>query len=189
MNKYLFGLIGLALLASSLGQASMAAPAASGGCDCAASASEKCCPRCGCHECLVPVCHCVWEMKKVTEYKYKCVCQDICIPGRIGCKPCDDCDTCKDGCASGNCGPQAGQEADCGRHPLVRDVRKLVKYPVVKEVPVRKGTVEWMCPKCASSCAGCEAVKIAPAPATAAPKPASPAPANPAPMPMAPNSH
>jgi hypothetical protein len=35
---------------------------------------------------------------------------------------------------------------------LVREAHKLMKYPVTKEVPVRKCTVEWVCPQCNAHC-------------------------------------
>ena len=168
MSKYVFGLIGLALLSggSLLGQD----PACIGqGGGCAAPGCNSCCdccPHCGCR--LEPVCHICWTTKKVVEYKYRCVCQDICIPGVTPlCKKCDGCDGC---CDSGNNGCQES----CGGKCCVRETHKLVKYPVIKEVPVRKCTVEWVCPHC-GQCNQCDSTS-APTVAPIAPNPAPPAP-------------
>ena len=69
---------------------------------------------------LFPQCHVYCTTKKVTTYKYTCICEYICVPGvtRL-------CDKCSD---------DGGQ--DCCKCRL-HMVRKLVKIPCVEEVPVR----------------------------------------------------
>ncbi len=139
----------LSLLAAAL----LALPARAGEATCGGGAAccngcEGHCPQCGC--CLVPVCHPYCTTKKVTEYEYTCTCEDICIPGRFPrcescegggqCNKCNNGETCNGGCQDG---------CYCG-HCRTRSVAKLVKYPVTKEVPVRKCTVEWVCPHCGS---------------------------------------
>ncbi len=85
------------------------------------------CPQCGAR--LVPVCHVGWSTKKVIEYQYREVCEEICVPGTTPiCKRRTDCNL------PGRC--------------TVHEIRKLAKYPVTKEVPVRRYTVEWVCPNC-----------------------------------------
>ena len=148
MRKYLFGLIGLVLLGGSplRGQSPACGSEATCGAEAGCNASCDGCPQCGCR--LVPVCHVYCTTKKVTEYKYRCVCEDICIPGVTPiCKrgaTCDSSGECAGGCDAGNNGCQEG----CAGRCTIREVRKLVKYPVTKEVPVRKCTEEWTCPKC-----------------------------------------
>ena len=56
-----------------------------------AACCDSLCPRCGCR--LVPVCHTYCTTKKVTEYKYVCACEAICIPGVTPvCKKCRSCE-------------------------------------------------------------------------------------------------
>jgi hypothetical protein len=102
------------------------------------------CPHCGCG--LVRVCHISCDTKKVTEYKYGCRCEDICIPGVTPiCKQRRSCET------SGECADATGKngcQEGCGGRCVIREAHKLVKYPVTKEVPVRKCTVAWVCPNC-----------------------------------------
>ena len=110
----------------------------------------KCCPSCGCR--LVPVCHVYCAPKTVVEHKYTCRCEEVCIPGpSCCCNKCGNCagsgsccggDTCNNGCQEGCCG-----------HCRVREVSRLVIHPVPKETPVRKCTVEWVCPQC-GACGG-----------------------------------
>jgi hypothetical protein len=99
------------------------------------------CPQCGCR--LVPVCRIYCTTKKVTDYEYGCKCEEICIPGvtplcgkRQVCDHSGACsggsETCKTCCKTGRC--------------KTREVRKMVKYPVTKEEPVKKCIVEWVCP-------------------------------------------
>src|ERR1700761_1242182 len=57
-----------------------AEPGCEGGGVCG-GAGGLCCPRCGCHEGLLPVCHPYVETKTITKYRYCCVCEDKCIPG------------------------------------------------------------------------------------------------------------
>ena len=142
-----------------------------------------CCPRCGCHEGLVPVCHPYMDTKTVTKYRYCCLCEDKCIPGKdcccgwdlhLGChEGCGDCG-CKESCGCESCG--------CGcDHCKVREIKKLVKIPYKETVCVRKCWVEWVCPKCNCCCnaegapAGCTENNNA-APAAAPMPPAPPAP-------------
>jgi len=109
------------------------------------------CPHCGC--CLVAVCHTYCTTKKVTEYKYGCACVDTCVPGVTP--------LCQQGCG-GRC--------------LMGESRKLVKYPVTKEVPVRKCSVEWVCPHCDShSNSSADVVPSSPALPSAPVPPAPPA--------------
>ena len=168
MNRYLFGLIGLAMLCGGplFGQAPPAVPsgpavcnatacgpaacaAATCGCETGCNACDNCCPNCGCR--LVPVCHVYCDTKKVTEHKYTCICEEVCIPG---CSCC--CKRCGNGDGSGSCGDTCnnGCQEGCGGRCRVREVPRLVIHPVTKEVPVRKCTVEWVCPKC-GACGQC----------------------------------
>lgn len=171
------------------------AACASGRARSACGCGNVCCPQCGCHEGLVPVCHEYWTTKKVTKYCYKCVCEEICLPGpcgacndgflcHLGCKDngspgcaascgSKDCG-CKDNCGSGGC------NAGCGecRHCKYREVHHLVKCPVTTEVCVRKCRIDWVCPHCHCDC-GCtpdqEMPSAAPGnPPTTAPMPPAP---------------
>jgi hypothetical protein len=193
MKKYLFGLFALALLGSLLPAQALAAgndPAACGtascsiaGCGAAACGTAgcnacgdccshcDCCPHCGCR--LVPVCHIYCEPKKVTTYKYGLCCEEKCVP-RPTC-PCKGCGCCDgSGQCTGGDGNNACQEC-CGNGCCIHEVRKLVKYPCVKEVPVRKCWVEWVCPSCGNCCNG----ESTPASGQPSPAPAAPAPAPP----------
>ncbi len=172
MRTYLFGLIGLALLCGGplLGDAPTATPCNSAACGATAcgaatcggetgcnscNSCSNCCPKCGCR--LVPVCHVYCAPKKVTKHEYTCLCEDICIPGCSCC--CNHCRNC--GCDNGNNGCQEGCGCGCGGKCLVRDVSRLVIHPVVTEVPVKKCTVEWVCPHC--GCSACEQCGSTPA--------------------------
>jgi hypothetical protein len=88
-----------------------------------------CCPHCGCN--LVPECHIECTTKKETTWQYTCNCESICVPGVT--RLCDKC----------NC----NEDCKCRLH----EVKHLVKIPCVKEVPIRKCTVEWVCPNCHST--------------------------------------
>jgi hypothetical protein len=130
-----------------------------------------CCPKCGCHECMIPICHSFCTTKKVTKYHYCCKCEEICIPDH--CPPCPKCgDGCCDkaGCAEG-CGNDCGCESGKCKC-LIVEAHKLVKIPYTVEVPVRKCTVEWVCPKCGCNC-GCNGTSE-PAPTPTAPTPPLP---------------
>ena len=120
-----------------------------------ASCCNSTCPQCGCG--LVPVCHTYCTTKKVTEYKYACVCEDLCVPGPV--PVCEKCENCEGAC-------------ECGGKCTLHQVRKLAKIPVTKEVPVRKCTVEWVCPTC--NCQSGSSENAAPAAQPAAPMPPSP---------------
>jgi hypothetical protein len=171
MTKYLVGLIGLALLGSGpfAGQTPAYASEAASGANAGGNGCCGCCAACGC--CLVPVCQISCTTKKVTEYKYSCRCEDMCVPGVVPlCKRRAACETSDDGCPR-----------DCSGRCTVHEVKQLVKHPVTKEVPVRKCTVQWVCPKCSS---GDRVDSIPTPPAT----PAAPVPAPPAPMPKLPSS-
>ena len=182
MTKYFLRIIGVALLWSVpfLGQAPTAAMADNATC-CGKAGCESCCnccPHCGCK--LVPVCHVYWTTKKVTTYKYTCKCETICVPGVTRC--CDK---------HGNC-DGSGQSADCGEtgnsgsnnncqgccngncRCRIHEVSHLMKIPCEKEVPVKKCTVEWVCPQC--NCQGNCTQGVAPS----APQPQT------APLPLAP---
>jgi hypothetical protein len=138
----------------------------------------RCCPKCGCHEGLVPVCHITCVPKKETKYHYCCKCEEICIPGPHGPK-CAEC-----GCENGSCANQGGcDQCGCGEencHCKIREVHKLVKYPYTEQHPVRKCTVEWVCPRCGCGCGTTEGPSTTPAPG-GAPAPAAPTPPPPAP--------
>ena len=110
------------------------------------SACAYTCPKCGCG--LVPACNIQCTTKKVTEYKYGCRCEEICVPAVTP--------ICKRGC----CCDEDACEASCGRC-AIHEIHKLVKYPTTKEVPVRKCTVEWVCPSC-----NCHYVDETPQPAS-----------------------
>ena len=166
MRTYLFGLIGVALLCGGplLGQAPdgrACSPATCGAATCGAAtcgetgcnACGNCCPHCGCR--LVPVCHVYCAPKTVVEHQYTCLCEEVCIPGcsccwlqavrqlrrfRLG--PVTPATTVARRAAAGKC--------------IVRQVPRLVIHPVPKEVPVRKCTVEWVCPNC-GGCGQCGA--------------------------------
>ena len=198
MKTCLFGLLGLALLGGGLLTAQAAAagndPAACGVAGCGVAGCEAagcctvgcdtcghCCPHCGCR--LVPVCHIYCEPKKVTTYQYCLKCEEKCIP-----RPTCGCNKgCGCGCDSGQCGGECNNGCQEGCGCCVKEVRKLVKCPCVKEVPIRKCTVEWVCPTCGCGCNGEAAPAsgqptIAPpatAPAPAAPLPAAPLPPTP----------
>ncbi len=142
-----------------------------------------CCPKCGCHEGLVPVCHTYCTTKKETKYRYCCKCEEKCIPEH--CPPCPKCceggcgDKC--GCADQGCNDCGCEEGKC--HCRIIEQHKLVKYAYTVEHPVRKCTVEWVCPRCGCSCGTTEApAGVAPAPSD------TPAPAGPTPPPPAPKS-
>ena len=161
MTKYFLQLTGLALLwsVSFLGPNPPAAMADNATC-CGNAGCESCCnccPHCGCR--LVPVCHIYWTTKKVTTYKYTCKCEYICVPGVT--RWCDKCGNCDDCC----------KDCKCRLH----EVRHLVKIPCVKEVPVKKCTVEWVCPHC--DCHGNCVEGAAPSPPAPPSAPMPPAPA------------
>lgn len=131
-----------------------------------------CCPKCGCHEGLVPVCHPYCATKKIVKYKYCCKCDELCIPGRSPC--CSTCGdgSCEKGCAA-NCGCNSGgcEQGHC--NCLYRNVHTLVKIPYTVEVPVRKCTIEWVCPHCGCPCGSTESPGESQAP-NAAPAPGAP---------------
>jgi len=165
--------------------AAFSMPSQGGEPSCGACPDGTCCPQCGCHEGLVPVCHQYWEKKKVTEYCYKCVCKEICLPGHCGavndglfgnhCKEgcgCQESCAGKEGCGCNEgCGCESGC-CDC----KWREVHTLVKCPVTKEICVRKCKIDWVCPHCHCDC-GCQQ-EVAPsaAPSAAPLPPAPPAP-------------
>ncbi|HEV2972748.1 MAG TPA: hypothetical protein VGY55_22460 [Pirellulales bacterium] len=137
-----------------------------------------CCPKCGCHEGMIPVCHPYCTTKKVVKYHYCCKCEELCIPGRFPCCPKCAEGCCENGGCTAGCGcTENGARGACGCEEgkcncLIREVHKLVKIPYTVEVPVRKCTIEWVCPKCGCNCGCTEKADSAPAPA--APMPPSP---------------
>jgi hypothetical protein len=135
MKTTLLGWIGSAVLAGAA--LWMNAPARGGDSGGRKEADGKAtCEACGCR--LVAVCHVTCTTKTVTEYKYSRACDYMCVPGVTSvCRRLDGCDGC----------PKCRQEG-CDGRCTVRSVNKLVKHAVTKEVPVRKCTVEWVCPKC-----------------------------------------
>lgn len=154
MTKYFLPIIGLALLWSVpfLGQAPAAARADDATC-CGNAGCESCCnccPHCGCK--LVPICHIYCTTKKVTTFKYTCKCETICVPGVT--RLCDKCGN-RDGDGSGQCAG-GGENGNSGSQDCcdgccrcrIHEVKQLVKIPCDKEVPVKKCTVEWVCPNC-----------------------------------------
>ena len=152
MTKYFLRITGLALLWSVpfLGQAPTAAMADDATC-CGNAGCESCCnccPHCGCK--LVPVCHIYCTTKKVTTYKYTCKCECICVPGVTRfCDKCGNCDGSGQCAGCGETGNNGGQDCCNGNCKCrIHEVKHLVKIPCDKEVPVRKCTVEWVCPHC-----------------------------------------
>jgi hypothetical protein len=171
MAKYVSLIAGLALLWSIPfpGQAPMAAMADGAVCC-------GCCPHCGCK--LVPVCHVSCTTKKETTYKYTCNCDTLCVPGvtRL-CDKCGKCDGSNQGAGSGEACTNGGDNScpdGCkgGCKCRVHEVKHLVKVPSVKEVPVKKCTVEWVCPHC--DCHGDCTEGVAPSNPAPAPVPAPP---------------
>ena len=112
--------------------------------------APPCCPQCGCHDGLIPVCHPYWTTKKETKYHYCCQCEPICIP--------DQCPCCsKSGCENGNCadtnccndiGGCDGGKCNC----LIIAQHKLVKFAYTVETPVCKCKIDWVCPHCGCNC-------------------------------------
>jgi hypothetical protein len=156
--------------------ATICLPLQGGGPTCGAKAQNACCgstcPHCGCR--LVPVCHTYCTTNKVTEYKYCCACEDICIPGVTPlCNKCRSCET-SGGCAGTGDTCNNGCQEGCGGRCLVREPHKLVKFPVTKEVPVKKCTVEWVCPHC--DCQGNCTQRVAPSSPVPPSAPVLPAP-------------
>ncbi len=180
MTKCFLQITGLALLCSVpfLGPTPTAATADDATCcgNAQCGSCGNCCPHCGCK--LVPVCHVYCTTKKVTTYKYTCNCETICIPGVRHCG-----DKCGNGDGSSPCAG-CGDNGDNGCQDCcnggctcrIHEVRHLVKIPCVKEVPIRKCTVEWVCPhcNCHGNCAA-EAAPSAPMPSAAPVLPAPPA--------------
>ena len=81
---------------------------------------DSVCPHCGCR--LVPVCHVYCTTKKVTEYKYACTCEDICIPGVTPlCKKGRSCES--SGACAGDTNANGCQECCAGRCS-VREARQ-----------------------------------------------------------------
>ncbi len=189
MTKYFLRIAGLALLWSVpfLGQAPTAAMAADATC-CGKAGCESCCdccPRCGCK--LVRVCHVYWTAKKVTTYKYTCKCETICVPGVTRC--CDKHGNCDGSGQSAGCGEtgNSGSNNNCqgccngNCRCRIHEVSHLMKIPCEKEVPVKKCTVEWVCPQC--NCQGNCTQGAAPS----APQPQAPQPQT-APLPPPPTA-
>ncbi len=145
-------------------------------------AAGTCCPQCGCHEGLVPVCHPYCTTKKTVKYKYCCKCDTICIPGH--------CPKCDWGCGDGGCAAGSGdggcESGKCQCESL--EVTHHMKIPYVVVTPVRKCYVTWVCPKCGCDC-HCPGEAAAPAPGAPVPvaPPLPPAPGKSAAMPAAPN--
>ena len=140
MMKYLFGLIGLALLGGSplVGQT----PAWGGDAACGRSrvlrrvvqrllAMRRVQVLPALRLPLVPVCHPYCETKTTIKHEYCCHCKDHCVPGPQHC--CKDCD----GCCHEECGK-------C----CIREIHKLAIIPVCHEEQVRRCKVEWVCPRC-----------------------------------------
>ncbi len=152
MTKYFLGITGLAMLWSVpfLGQAPTAAIADDAAC-CGNAGCESCgncCPHCGCK--LVPVCHVYCTTKTETTYRYTCNCETKCVPGVT--RICDKCGNCDGSGQCAGCSESGNGDGDngcqCGCKCRIHEVKQLVKIPCVKEVPVRKCTVEWVCPQC-----------------------------------------
>jgi hypothetical protein len=118
-----------------------------------ASAPPSRCAKCGCHDGLVPVCHTYCTTKIETKYRYYCKCETICVPDgncsltKCGSGPCENSNGANHSCSNTECNC-----SECQCHCLVKDVYKLVKVPYTAETPVRKCTVEWICPECGCTC-------------------------------------
>ena len=109
-----------------------------------------CCPNCGCHEGLMPVCHLHWTTKKETKYHYCCQCKPICIPDQSPCcsKPvCENVEGANSNCANEVDGCENGK-CNC----LIIAQRKLAKLAYTVETPVCKCEIEWVCPRCGCNC-------------------------------------
>ena len=95
-------------------------------------------------------------------------------PGRFPC-----CSTCGDGCCDKGCAASAvAIMADANKAiatACTADVHTLVKIPYTVEVPVRKCTIEWVCPHCGCPCGSTEAPGESPVP-NGPPAPAGPMP-------------
>jgi len=128
------------------------------------------CAKCGCSECE-SCCKLVCDIKKVKTTKYRCECEDFCVPhegchDRVAPQTCDCDNNCNDSWFSGICKLFSHDKSTAGCAD-VKTKKKLVKYEETKEVPVYKWVTETRCPHC-GHCTQCESP--APAPA-AAPKP------------------
>ena len=91
-----------------------------------------------CESVMVPICQICYTMKKETKYKYCCVADTICIPSVTPL------------CEKGDCPPEGNCQGpkNCPGACCIRDVHKLVKFPVTREVPVRQCNLLWVCPRC-----------------------------------------
>lgn len=115
-------------------------------------AACRTCPECGCN--LVPTCRATRITKKVTEYKYHCISEDICVPGVTP--------------LSAACGDSG--DCVCPTRCTVRSVHKLVKHPVAKETPTTKYTVEWTCPNCRKDAVAVPSLRTTAAPDRSVPQ-------------------
>lgn len=143
MNRYLLERIGIVLICGTrlLGEPHIVA-AAGVGAPCHGKHAEKpcenCCEQCGCG--MVRVCQVYCSTKTETRYEYCCYGKAICIPPVTPlCK--------NDGGPEGNGHCHKG----CEEHCCVRDVQRLVKVPVTREIPVRECRLVWVCPRCKSA--------------------------------------
>lgn len=107
-----------------------------------------CCPNCGCHDGLIPVCRLHWTTKKETKYHYSCQCKPICIPDQ---SPCCSKSGCEDG-TNGSCASDVGDRESGKCNCLIIAQCKLAKVPYTVETPVCKCEIEWVCPKCGGNC-------------------------------------
>jgi hypothetical protein len=117
--------------------------------DADAPSPPPCCPQCGCHEGLIPVCHTYWTTKKETKYRYCCQCEPICIPeGSTCCRKL--CGTTGDGADGSCCNDVGGASGHCNCSIFAQ--HKLVKFPYTVETPVCKCKIDWICPQCGCNC-------------------------------------
>lgn len=114
----------------------------------AIGSEPACCPDCGCGS-LVKVCKMVPDVKKETQTRWTCVCEDICLPGRS--RRCGE--VCvPDPQARGGARCETVWEPTCG--PVVTR-KKLKKETVTVEKPGFKCVVETVCGRCGAACGQC----------------------------------
>jgi hypothetical protein len=120
----------------------------------ATSALAGHCCDCGCGDGVRMVCRLKEDKRKIEKIVYACKCEDICIPGKScrGCKNCEE--------VGGDCGCDC--ECSCDHKPFarlkwfdwspgcahVKNVKKLEKFIVTKEVCGWKWVVEEACGNC-----------------------------------------
>ena len=157
--------------------------------NCSTASDGICCPQCGCHEGLVPVCHhCMDGQERNHLLLQMRLRRDLHsrparrlqhrLFGPTGLQRNCGATSCDSAAGGNGCPTDCG--CDCSCHCMHREVHHLVKCPVTKETCVRKCKIEWVCPHCGCGC-GCSGELDVPA-GTPAIEQATPEPATP-PMP------